>query len=190
MRTLAMITEIRRSFWLTVFSYSTTRTHPPLDGPWPPCRRSHPAGVTRRPNQSATVHAAFALASGTRPSELRSFVAAGAFTSATARQLADHPERWPCRWASERRSPFVLPSYGASGSCLDKRASAMPIVCPPARWRFVSIYCQLRSEKRLRTTGNLGKDADVCRTTELSGKDARCLQSSRGKFFGEEPQMS
>jgi hypothetical protein len=75
-----------------------------------PCRRSHPAGVTRRASQLATAHAAFAHPSRARPPELRSFEATSAFTSVTARALADHPERWPCQWASERRSPFVLPS--------------------------------------------------------------------------------
>src|SRR2546427_5174336 len=35
MRTLAMITEIRRSFWLTVCSFSTTTTSPPSMGPGP-----------------------------------------------------------------------------------------------------------------------------------------------------------
>ena len=53
-----------------------------------PCHRAvanHPAGVTRRVSQPATVHAAFALRLRARPPGLRTFGATSAFTFVTAR---------------------------------------------------------------------------------------------------------
>src|SRR3954466_7586354 len=56
-----------------------------LDVPLSPCRRSHPAGVSRRVSRHATVRAAFALRLGARPPGLRTFEATIAFTCVTAR---------------------------------------------------------------------------------------------------------
>src|SRR6266511_6050628 len=95
-------------------------------------------------------------------------------------------------WMGFRTSVSLRPAIQATGRMAlasIKRASAMPIVCPPVRWRFVSIYCHLRSEERLRTTGNLGKDADVCRTPEISGR-MQDVCGLKGKFLGEELQTS
>ncbi len=65
-----------------------------------PCCRSHPAGVVRRLSLVSPAHAVFVLRSGTRPPRFRTFEATTAFTCVTARELAHHPLRWLCRWAS------------------------------------------------------------------------------------------
>ena len=81
-----------------------------LNVPWPPCRRSHPAGVARRPSQSAASHAAFARKAHARPPDLCGFRG----------YLCVHPRygpvthspsvRWFGRWAPGVRFPSALPS--------------------------------------------------------------------------------
>ena len=75
-----------------------------------PCRRYHPAGVPQRLSQSALRHAAFVQDLGTQPPSFLFFEATCAFTLVTARQLAGHPLRWPCQWASGHRFLSSLPS--------------------------------------------------------------------------------
>src|SRR5947209_19395574 len=57
----------------------------------PSCCRYHPARVSRRISQLATIHAAFALQLGARPLGLLTFEATSAFTFVTAQWLTDHP---------------------------------------------------------------------------------------------------
>jgi len=57
-----------------------------------PCRRSHPAGVTRRVSQDATGHAAFAFTVAGSASGLLTFGATCAFAYATAWKLASVPQ--------------------------------------------------------------------------------------------------
>jgi hypothetical protein len=51
----------------------------------PSCCRYHPARVSRRISQPATIHAAFTLQLGARPLGLLTFEATSAFTFVTAR---------------------------------------------------------------------------------------------------------
>src|SRR3954449_9213520 len=51
-----------------------------LDVPLPPCRRSHPAGVSRRVSRRATVHVAFAIRLQAWPPGLLNFGATTSFT--------------------------------------------------------------------------------------------------------------
>jgi hypothetical protein len=57
----------------------------------PSCCRYHPARVSRRISQLATIHAAFTLQLGARPLGLLTFEATSAFTFVTAQWLTDHP---------------------------------------------------------------------------------------------------
>ena len=91
-----------------------------------PCRRYHPAGVPQRLSQSALRHAAFVQDLGTQPPSFLFFEATCAFTLVTARQLAGHPLRWPCQWASGFSSFSLLPAIHATGLWLLPRR-----VCPP-----------------------------------------------------------
>ena len=69
-----------------------------------------PPECRQRLSQSALRHAAFVQDLGTQPPGLLSFEATCAFTLVTARQLAGHPLRWPCQWASGHRFLSSLPS--------------------------------------------------------------------------------
>ncbi len=81
-----------------------------LDVPLSPCRRSHPAGASRRVSRAAAVRAAFALRLGARPPGLLNFGATSAFTCVTARGLADHPEDDRVDGLQGIRFPSCLPS--------------------------------------------------------------------------------
>src|SRR5512142_2053350 len=81
-----------------------------LDVPLPPCRRSHPAGASRRVSRAAAIRAAFALRLRARPPGLRTFGATCAFTCVTARGLADHPEDDRVDGLQDIRFPSCLPS--------------------------------------------------------------------------------
>src|SRR5262245_28506525 len=81
-----------------------------LDVPWSPCRRSHPAGASRRVSRAAAIRAAFALRLRARPPGLLTFGATSAFTCVTARGLADHPEDDRVDGLQDSRLPSCLPS--------------------------------------------------------------------------------
>ena len=81
-----------------------------LDVPLSPCRRSHPAGASRRVSRAAAVRAAFALRLGARPPGLPNFGATSAFTRVTARGLANHPEDDRVDGLQGIRFPSCLPS--------------------------------------------------------------------------------
>src|SRR5262245_18626267 len=96
-----------------------------LDVPWSPCRRSHPAGVSRRVSRAAAIHAAFAFRLQARPPGLRTYGAPSAFTRVTARGLADHPEDDRVDGLQAGRFPSGLPSklrgFGSSPGGSDSR---------------------------------------------------------------------
>src|SRR3989442_6455666 len=62
-----------------------------LDVSWSPCRRYHPAGVSRRISQVRRAMLPSPLNSEARPPGLKYFGATYAFTCVTARGLTHHP---------------------------------------------------------------------------------------------------
>ena len=175
------MTEIRRSFWLTVFSYSTTRTSPlEIES------RRTPFGVQshltcrlvlrrfRRGTRRATPVARRVLAPVPSLSPRRS--------SPSPEPVCDGP---CCLRTPIGNRPPELRSLEATGTfhtsppgflaqpasrcqhrwpgSRGRRQAQCQSCVPSASWCFVSVYCQLRSGEMPLGNGNLGKDADVCK---------------------------
>ena len=104
-----------------------------LDVSLSPCCRSHPAGVTRRVSQTATVHAAFALTvagSASGASHFRGHLCVHLRYGPVTRS----PSRgWLCRWASEH-SVSLLPAIQATGLLALTPAGLTPAEHASLRW--------------------------------------------------------
>src|SRR3989475_11940927 len=85
-----------------------------LDVSWSPCRRYHPAGVSRRISQVRRAMLPSPLNSEARPPGLKYFGATYAFTCVTARGLTHHPfDGLVGGLQSLGFPPPCHPSYGA-----------------------------------------------------------------------------
>ena len=112
MVTLAIMTEIRRSFWLTVFSYSTTRTSP-----------SGARIAPRRLRRAVASHVQ-ARAPPLSPWDEEGFSSCS--TRPGPRAIALTPPEWPVARTSLRRS--MLPSHSHQGIGLRSFAlSRLPV---------------------------------------------------------------